>query len=167
MTVEQETYHSWARIFISRPSNCWPLSPYINLISKNDKPCPINYTNMHPAMTGGDSSTICSSIGDLKFDVSIKGHLNFNDFMSTTIRGHCWKTKLYTPFTQYTLYACAAVNLLVILGTTVTSAYSKARILYWQRLMKKAMKAKKELKKKDDDKTEVQSNVKDDQEEEK
>lgn len=49
-------------IFISKVPNCKDTK------IKNDKPGPGHYTNVHPAMTAGDGSTMGSTMGDSKFD---------------------------------------------------------------------------------------------------
>ena len=54
-------------IFASKVPNCKDAK------IKNDKPGPGHYTNVYPATTAGDVSTMNTSIGDSKFDSSTNG----------------------------------------------------------------------------------------------
>lgn len=80
-------------MFISKVPNCKDTK------IKNDKPGPGYYSNVFPATTAGDASTMGSSIGESKFDSSTNGRQNLNPFMSTTMRGDFWKNELNAPFT--------------------------------------------------------------------
>jgi len=82
--------------FLSKVPNCKDAK------IKNDKPGPGHYTNVYPATTAGDASTMGSSIGESKFDSSTNGRQNLNLFMSTTMRGDFWKNELSAPFTKQT-----------------------------------------------------------------
>ena len=87
-------------IFLSKVPNCKDAK------IKNDKPGPGHYSNVHPATTAGDASTLTSSLNDSKFGAStVSAKQNVNPFMSTTMRGDFWRNELNAPFTQQTFLA--------------------------------------------------------------
>ena len=91
------TFHSQGNnsIFLSKVPNCKDAK------IRNDKPGPGHYTNVFPATTAGEVSTMNTSMADSKFGASVGsgGKGNVNPFMSTTQRGDFWKNELNAPYT--------------------------------------------------------------------